>query len=152
MRLENYTLRRGLNPNTILSASGEVYDSDRFEDGQPIWTSNVVEYVEGEYIKTYSGSIYELGERYPLPEYKREYDLYFLKKGADAIHQLGNIKRDVLNAELIVVNGEDEEFYIGNFVEGFGFVDVKFRKEDCRKATLEELDMCDDGRMDEVKF
>lgn len=31
----------------------------------------------------------------------------FLRKGGKAIHQLGDISRDVYSAELIVVNGED---------------------------------------------
>lgn len=152
MRLENYILRRGLNPNTILSAFGEVYDNDNFEDGSSVTTSRIVEYKENEYVKTRSGSVYELGKKYPLPEYNRNYELYFLKNGADAIHKLGNIKRDIFDVELIAVSDEDEVFYIGSFVEGLGFVNVKFRKEDCRKATLEELDMCDNGKMDEIKF
>ena len=152
MRLENYRLRMGLNPNTVLGVNGDIYGSDRFKDGKRVNTSRVVEHVKNEYVKTRSGSIYELGNQLESPNIKRDYELYFLKKGADAIHQTGDISRDVYDAELIIVREEDEEFYIGNFVEGFGFIDVKFRKEDCRKATLEDLDMCDNGKMEDIVF
>ena len=65
----------------------------------------------------------------------------FLKKGGKAIHQLGDISRDVYNAELIVVDREDESNWIGHFAEGFGFVDVRFAKDDCKEATDEEVKM-----------
>ena len=65
----------------------------------------------------------------------------FLKKGGKAIHQLGDISRDVYNAELIVVHGEDKSNWIGNFVEGYGFINVKFAKDDCKEATDEEIKM-----------
>ena len=65
----------------------------------------------------------------------------FLRKGGKAIHILGDITRDVYNAELIVVNGEDESNWIGHFAEGFGFCDVKFAKSDCKEATAEEIEM-----------
>ncbi|MDN5317860.1 MAG: hypothetical protein PWR08_1985, partial [Thermoanaerobacterium sp.] len=59
-----------------------------------------------------------------------------LKGGSPAIHKLGNIGRE--NDDYIRVYDETEDYYIGNFEEGFGFVDVKFRKEDCRPLTEEE--------------
>lgn len=151
MRLENYILQRGCNPNTVVCAHGEVYDSDKFNDGDYISTSRVVEYTDT-FVKTKSGSIYELGKPFYEKEYQRDYEFYLLKKGADAFHKMGNIKRDTFAAELIVIREEDDDFYIGNFAEGFGFVGVKFRKEDCRKATLEELDLCDNGKMGDIKF
>jgi hypothetical protein len=55
-----------------------------------------------------------------------------------ALHKMGNIGRKHDN--LIRVFKEDEQHYIGNFAEGFGFIDVKFKKEDCRKLTIEEVD------------
>lgn len=63
---------------------------------------------------------------------------YFIKKGGKAIHKLGDISRNVLDAELIYVNDEDEDNYIGHFAEGYGFIDVKFAKEDCRPASAKE--------------
>jgi hypothetical protein len=59
-----------------------------------------------------------------------------LKGGSPAIHQLGNIGRE--NDDYIRVYDETEDCYIGSFEEGFGFVDVKFRKGDCRPITEEE--------------
>ena len=63
----------------------------------------------------------------------------FLRKGGKAIHQLGDISRDVYNAELITVYDEDKDNWIGQFVEGFGFINVKFAKSDCKEATEEEI-------------
>ncbi len=58
--------------------------------------------------------------------------------GRPAIHKLGNIGRE--EDDFIRVFEEDEEYYIGNFVQGFGFIDVKFKKRDCRSLTKEEVD------------
>lgn len=150
-RLENYILRKGYNPNTIECAFGQIYDDDRFVDGDEIQTSRIVEHTE-KYIKTKSDSIYCLGTPHEVTSNKSDYRLYLLKNGSDAIHKMGNIKRDEFDAELIIVKSEDADYYIGNFAEGFGFIDVKFRKEDCRKATLEELTLCDNGKMSEIVF
>jgi len=62
--------------------------------------------------------------------------IMILKGGSPAIHKLGNIGR--LNDEHIRVHEETETHYIGNFEEGFGFINVEFRKEDCRLLTEEE--------------
>lgn len=59
-----------------------------------------------------------------------------LKGGSPAIYKLGNMGRE--NDDYIRVYSETEDYYIGNFEEGFGFVDVKFRKKDCRPLTEEE--------------
>lgn len=53
-----------------------------------------------------------------------------------AIHKLGDISRD--EPDLCIVYKEDEENYIGNWVEGFGFIEVKFPKETTRPLTEEE--------------
>ena len=63
----------------------------------------------------------------------------FIKKGGKAIHLLGDISRDCLDAELIIVNSDDEDNWIGHYVEGFGFLNVKFAKKDCRMASDEEV-------------
>ena len=63
-----------------------------------------------------------------------------LKGGSSAIHKLGNIGRK--EDDWIDVKSEDGEYYIGNFSEGFGFIDVKFRKSDCRNLTPEEIEEC----------
>jgi hypothetical protein len=61
-----------------------------------------------------------------------------LKGGSPAIHQLGNIGRD--DDDYIRVCGENGDYYIGEFEEGFGFINVKFKKSDCRLLTKEERD------------
>lgn len=58
--------------------------------------------------------------------------------GRPAKHKMGNIGREKDN--FIRVFKEDEDYFIGNFAEGFGFIDVKFKKGDCRNLTLEEVD------------
>ena len=54
-----------------------------------------------------------------------------------AIHQMGDISRD--EEDLCVVFAEDKENYIGNWVTGFGFIEVKFPKETTRELTNEEV-------------
>lgn len=76
----------------------------------------------------------------------------FIRKGGRAIHKLGDISRDFYDAELIIVNDEDEENYIGRFADGFGFINVKFFKSDCREATEEEVELCRKGKMKSIKF
>jgi len=62
--------------------------------------------------------------------------MMILKGGSSAIHKLGDIGRK--EDDYIRVFEEDKEYYIGNFEEGFGFIEVKFKKEDCRSLTKEE--------------
>jgi hypothetical protein len=62
--------------------------------------------------------------------------MMMLKGGSPALHKLGNIGR--IEDEYIRIYKEEYKYYIGNFEEGFGFVDVKFKKEDCRSLTEEE--------------
>ncbi|OGZ20805.1 MAG: hypothetical protein A2654_00235 [Candidatus Nealsonbacteria bacterium RIFCSPHIGHO2_01_FULL_43_31] len=58
-----------------------------------------------------------------------------------AIHKLGDISRD--KPDLCVIHSEDEENYIGNWVTGFRFVEVKFPKATTRELTEEEKDKYD---------
>ncbi len=62
--------------------------------------------------------------------------IMILKGGSPAIHKMGNIGRKF--DDKIRVHSEDENHYIGNFEEGFGFIDVKFNKNNCRPLTQEE--------------
>lgn len=61
-----------------------------------------------------------------------------LKGGSPAIHKLGDIGRD--EDSYIWVKEETEDKYIGQFVEGLGFMDVQFNKSDVRSCTKEEID------------
>lgn len=53
-----------------------------------------------------------------------------------AFHKLGDISRE--KPSLCCVTGEDKENFYGHFVEGFGFIDVKFPKSTTRKLTEAE--------------
>lgn len=55
-----------------------------------------------------------------------------------AIHKLGDISRD--EPDLCIIYSEDTDNYIGNWVTGFGFVEVKFPKDTTRKLTKKEED------------
>lgn len=68
-----------------------------------------------------------------------------LKGGSPAIHKLGDIGRDV--DDFIFVKSETQSHFIGNFVEGFGFVDVEFKKSDCRPLTPNEVEKLNNSRI-----
>lgn len=57
------------------------------------------------------------------------------------MHLLGDISRK--NPGLCSIHGEDDKDYIGNWVEGFGFINVRFPKETTRELTQEEKDKWD---------
>jgi len=59
-----------------------------------------------------------------------------LKANSPAIHKTGNIGRNI--DDKIRIHSEDKNHYIGNFEEGFGFINVKFNKSDCRPLTTKE--------------
>ena len=62
--------------------------------------------------------------------------IMILKGNSPAIHKLGDIRRE--DDDYIRIHKETETHYIGSFEEGFGFIDVEFKKEDCRQLTEEE--------------
>lgn len=64
----------------------------------------------------------------------------FIRKGGRAIAKTGNLSRDYYDAELICVSNENENNWIGNYAEGFGFFGINFAKEDCIEATDEEVE------------
>lgn len=59
-----------------------------------------------------------------------------------AMHLLGDISRDTPNYAL--VTGEDGDNYIGNWMEGFGFANVRFPKSTTRALTEDEQKVCDE--------
>jgi len=61
-----------------------------------------------------------------------------------AIHQLGDISRD--HGDICQIFGEDADNYIGNWVTGFGFIDVKFPKATTRDLTTDEIKHYDGRR------
>jgi hypothetical protein len=62
--------------------------------------------------------------------------IMILKGGSPALHKLGDISRK--EDDFIRLHSETEEYYVGSFEERLGFIDVKFKKEDCRLLTEEE--------------
>lgn len=54
-----------------------------------------------------------------------------------AIHLLGDISRE--EADICIIREEDADNYIGEWVTGFGFVEVKFPKDSTRDLTAEEV-------------
>jgi hypothetical protein len=55
-----------------------------------------------------------------------------------ALHKLGDISRE--EGDLAIIYKEDENNYIGNWVTGFGFIDVKFPKDTTRDLTENEIE------------
>jgi len=53
-----------------------------------------------------------------------------------ALHKLGDISRET--PQLCDVYGQDKKNFIGSWVEGFGFFDVRFPKNTTRELTEEE--------------
>ena len=62
--------------------------------------------------------------------------IMMLKANSPAIHKLGDIGRNI--DDKIRIHSEDENHYIGSFEEGYGFINVKFNKSDCRPLTQTE--------------
>ena len=62
--------------------------------------------------------------------------IMILKGGSPAIHMTGDIGRKC--DDKIRIHSEDDTHYIGSFEEGYGFINVKFNKSDCRLLTQEE--------------
>lgn len=67
--------------------------------------------------------------------------------GSTAYHQLGNISRDWGTAipyeqdrpEYFCAQKETEHYYIGSWIEGFGFFNVVYPKNTTRELTQQEL-------------
>lgn len=54
-----------------------------------------------------------------------------------AAHKLGDLSRDP--AHLALVYGEDGDAYVGRWIEGFGYFDVRFPKATTRDLTADEI-------------
>ena len=70
------------------------------------------------------------------PVNKDQYCLYAM--GKEAHHKLGDISRD--EYDLIQVFEEDEDNCYGNWLTGYGYVDVRFPKTSVRPLTKKEID------------
>lgn len=57
-----------------------------------------------------------------------------------AYHKLGDISRTGSNKiEYILIYGVKPEFFVGRFVEGFGFINVHFPHNECYRLNPNEL-------------
>lgn len=54
-----------------------------------------------------------------------------------AFHKMGDISRD--KPEYAYIVAEDDDNYYGSWIEGFGFIDVRFPKETTRILTPDEI-------------
>ncbi len=59
-----------------------------------------------------------------------------IKMGTTAIHQLGDISRD--QPDYFHVDGGDDENWYGQWLTGFGFINVAFPKDSVREMTDDE--------------
>ena len=58
--------------------------------------------------------------------------------GTKAYHQLGDISRD--EYDLFYATGETEKYWVGMWIEGFGYFNVLFPKETSRELTKDEIE------------
>ena len=58
--------------------------------------------------------------------------------GTKAYHQLGDISRD--EYDLFCTTAATEKYWVGMWVEGFGFFNVLFPKETSRELTKDEFE------------
>lgn len=62
-----------------------------------------------------------------------------------AIHKLGDISRDAPDYCVVREDAADPDNYIGDWVTGYGFIDVKFPKATTRECTPAETKWFDDN-------
>lgn len=55
-----------------------------------------------------------------------------------AFHLLGDISRE--EPELCSVNAQTDEYWVGSWVEGYGFFNVLFPRDTTRELTLDEIE------------
>lgn len=71
-----------------------------------------------------------------LKQKRTSCDVY--KIATKAYHVLGDISRD--KEDICNIQEEIEDYYIGAWVTGFGFIDVLFPKKTTRDLTKEEVE------------
>lgn len=57
--------------------------------------------------------------------------------GTTAYHKMGDVSRD--KGDLFITSNETDTHWIGNWVTGFGFINVCFPKSTSRELTEEEI-------------
>jgi len=56
---------------------------------------------------------------------------------AKAMHKIGDISRE--KEDICIIHAENDQNYIGNWVTGFGFINVEFPKKTTREFTPCEI-------------
>ena len=86
MKLKNWSITSDVNPNFVapemmhFHLQGNVYGHPRFNDGDPVTTSRIIEINDkGDYKEciTRSGSVYELHKEDVDPNAEKEYPNYY---------------------------------------------------------------------------
>lgn len=86
------------------------------------------------YVRHYPEHYAWLGKSYrELPESESGF-----RMATKAYHTLGDISSD--EPDLCSIYGETLEHYVGSWMTGYGYFDVKFLKETTRKLTQSEAD------------
>jgi hypothetical protein len=80
-------------------------------------------------LKGLADEVKEVAKKYEYPRYMM---------ATKAMHMLGDISRET--PDLCFIEKEEGENYVGSWVEGHGFFNVKFPKETTRELTEEEKD------------
>ncbi|MFC6545517.1 hypothetical protein [Cohnella cellulosilytica] len=119
-----------------LGVIGATIDSRRINAGKAPASNN--SYIVINTDEPYTPQIVEILKRYGHWGRAMKPRYMILKGGSPAIHKLGDIGRE--QDDLIYVKSETPDHFIGNFVEGFGFTDVAFKKNDCRSLNPGEIE------------
>lgn len=72
-------------------------------------------------------------------------DFHFHMMATKAHHQLGDLSRD--EPELCSISNETPDYWVGSWVEGYGFFNVLFPKETTRDLTKEEFELWNGRKM-----
>ena len=64
--------------------------------------------------------------------------IYYHMMATKAYHQLGDISSEY--PDLCAISNETPDYYVGSWVEGFGFFHVLFPKKSTRDLTDEEIE------------
>ena len=73
----------------------------------------------------------ELSKKIKMPE-----SLYMM--GTEAHHLLGNISSD--EPDIFSAHEENDDYFIGNWITGFGFFNVLFPKKTSRRLNIDEVE------------
>jgi len=121
----------------ITSYCGNEECTDDYPCEKCLQMCNVVEIKDKSIIKNYGGFGYNR-ETAHYEDYTLEPTMDKYMMATKATHKLGDISRD--EPDLCYIYRETDTDYIGTWVTGYGFFDVKFPKETTRGLIQEEIE------------